>query len=92
MRPDARESLATRVAHLLRALDAQVSAIDNDVPAEHLAQEIGRVSLTTDAVSGADAVVLLTDHDDVDHQLVEREARWILDCRNRLSGTNVELL
>jgi UDP-N-acetyl-D-mannosaminuronate dehydrogenase len=39
-----------------------------------------------------DAVVVLTDHDDVDYELVEREARWILDCRNRLSGPNVEVL
>ena len=26
------------------------------------------------------------------YRLVEREARWILDCRNRLSGVNVEFL
>jgi UDP-N-acetyl-D-mannosaminuronate dehydrogenase len=62
------------------------------VSAGHLSQEADRVPLTADALNLADAVVLLTDHDDVDCKLVQREARWILDCRNRLSGTNVELL
>jgi UDP-N-acetyl-D-glucosamine dehydrogenase len=89
---DARESPATRIVHLVRALGAQVSAIDSHVPAEHLAQEAPRVPLTADSVNLADAVVLLTDHDDVDYGLVEREARWILDCRNRMSGPNVESL
>ena len=89
---DARESPAIRIVQLLRALGAHVSAIDNHVPEEHLAQEVRRVRLDTDAVHRADAVVLLTDHDDVDYRLVEREARWILDCRKRLSGANVEFL
>jgi UDP-N-acetyl-D-glucosamine dehydrogenase len=50
------------------------------------------VGPTADDVRAADAVVVLTDHDDIDYELVAREARWILDCRNRLSGANVELL
>jgi UDP-N-acetyl-D-glucosamine dehydrogenase len=89
---DARESPATRVVHLLIALGAQVWAVDGYVSAEHLADEVPRMRLSVDAVRAADAVVLLTDHDDVNYQLVEREARWILDCRNRMSGANVELL
>jgi UDP-N-acetyl-D-mannosaminuronate dehydrogenase len=51
-----------------------------------------RVPLTSNALRAADAVVLLTDHDDVDYMLVERMGNWILDCRNRLSGANIELL
>ena len=89
---DAREAPATRIVHLLGALGAQVSAFDDHVSAGHLSREVGRVPLTADALNLADAVVLLTDHDDVDYKLVQREARWILDCRSRLSGTNVELL
>ena len=49
-------------------------------------------ALDADVVRAADAVVVLTDHDDIDYRLVQREARWILDCRNRLSGANVESL
>jgi glycine/D-amino acid oxidase-like deaminating enzyme len=33
-----------------------------------------------------------TYHDAVDYSLVEREARWILDCRNRMYGAIVEFL
>jgi UDP-N-acetyl-D-glucosamine dehydrogenase len=89
---DARESPATRVVHLLRALGAQVSAVDNRVSATHLADEVQRMQLTSDVVRAAEAVVLLTDHDDIDYKLVENEGRWILDCCNRLSGPNVEPL
>ena len=47
--------------------------------------------LAPDAVRGTDVVVVLTDHDYVDHRLVEREARSILDCRSRLPGADVEI-
>jgi len=89
---DARESPSTRVARLLVSLGARVDAIDTHVSADHMAGEVRRLTLTPDAVRGADAVVLLTDHDDVDYSLVQGEALWILDCRNRLSGANVESL
>jgi UDP-N-acetyl-D-glucosamine dehydrogenase len=87
---DARESPATRVAQLLVSQGASVSAVDAHVPSGHLAELVSRVKLT--AVAAADAVVLLTDHDDLDFDLVQREAQWILDCRNRLVGANVEVL
>ena len=89
---DARESPATRVAHLLVSLGARVNAADAHVSADHMAEGVQRLALTPDAVRDADAVVLLTDHDDLDYELVQREAQWILDCRNRLSGANVESL
>jgi nucleotide sugar dehydrogenase len=89
---DARESPSTRVVHLLGALGARVQAVDGHVPAEHLADDAARVQLTASAVRSADAVVLLTDHDDIDYRLVEGQASWILDCRRRMSGPNVEFL
>lgn len=89
---DARESPATRVVNLLRELGAQVWAIDGHVPTEYLAHGAVRSRLTVETLRAADAVVILTDHDDVDYRLVERGARWILDCRNRVSGANVERL
>ncbi len=89
---DVRESPATRVARSLISLGARVSAIDWHVAPDHLANEAPRLSLDADVVRASDAVVVLTDHDEIDYQLVQREARWILDCRNRLSGANVERL
>jgi UDP-N-acetyl-D-glucosamine dehydrogenase len=89
---DARESPATQIARQLISLGAQVSAIDGFVPPDFLAEEATRVSVSADVVRAADAVVVLTDHDGIDYGLVEREARWVLDCRNRLSGAKIESL
>ena len=50
------------------------------------------VEATADELSAADAVVLVTDHDAFDYDLVERHARDVLDTRNRLDGTSVERL
>jgi UDP-N-acetyl-D-glucosamine dehydrogenase len=89
---DARESPATSVARILASQGAQLSAVDGLVPPGHLADVVSRVSLASATVAAADAVVLLTDHDDIDFELVQLEARWILDCRHRLTGSNVESL
>ena len=53
---------------------------------------ISLVELTPEEVVEADAVVLLTDHDPLDLELVVAEARYVLDTRFRLSGPNVERL
>jgi UDP-N-acetyl-D-glucosamine dehydrogenase len=89
---DARESPARQIARLLASLGAQVSAVDQHVPTDSLAEEAPRVTITADVVRASDAVVILTDHDGIDYGLLEREARWVLDCRNRLSGARVESL
>lgn len=89
---DARESPATQVAGLLIAMGAVVSAVDEHVDPDFLAGEVRRDRLTPATVSAADAVVILTDHDDVDYAMVEESASWILDCRNRLRGPVTERL
>jgi UDP-N-acetyl-D-mannosaminuronic acid dehydrogenase/UDP-N-acetyl-D-glucosamine dehydrogenase len=77
---------------LLASLGASLCVVDDHVDVLPDGAAATRVELTAGAVRAADAVVLLTDHDDVDYPLVQREARWILDCRHRLSGANVESL
>jgi UDP-N-acetyl-D-glucosamine dehydrogenase len=89
---DARESPAIRVAQLLLTLGSHVDAIDAHVPVDQAFDKVQRLSMTADTVRQADAVVLLTDHDDIDYELVQREARWVLDCRDRLRSANVESL
>jgi UDP-N-acetyl-D-glucosamine dehydrogenase len=89
---DARESPARQVARLLASLGAQVSVADDHVSTESVPGETKRVTMSEDVVRESDAVVILTDHDDIDYELIEREARWVLDCRNRLSGGRVESL
>ena len=90
---DARESPSRPVIQQLLDLGADVRAVDPHVVEHHWAPPgMVRVSLTAEEVSAADAVVLLTDHDSFDLDLVVDNARYVLDCRNRLSGANVEVL
>ena len=51
-----------------------------------------QVELTADEVQRADAVVVVTDHDDFDYDMVRDRARYVLDTRNRISGPQVESL
>lgn len=89
---DARESPSRRVAQLLGELGANVVAVDPHVTLEPPSAVTCHTDLSDDLVRSADAVVLLTDHEKCDYDLVIREARWVLDCRNRISGANVEKL
>jgi UDP-N-acetyl-D-glucosamine dehydrogenase len=90
---DARESPAVRVAELLKTMGADIRAADPHV-VETAAVDavVTRVDLTPAELSGADAVILLTDHDAFDFDQVSEHAGYVLDCRRVLSGSNVETL
>jgi UDP-N-acetyl-D-glucosamine dehydrogenase len=92
---DLRESPSLVVARHLLRLGAQVAYVDGHVAEADLAhagleRSLSTVSLDEEELARADAVVLLTDHDDVDYGLVARAAHYVLDCRNRCSGERVE--
>jgi UDP-N-acetyl-D-glucosamine dehydrogenase len=90
---DARESPALRVSQLLLDMGAEVRAADPHVVERvKVDARLVRVELTREEVEAADVVVLLTDHDSYDYDLVTGHASFVLDCRNRLSGPNVEVL
>jgi UDP-N-acetyl-D-glucosamine dehydrogenase len=90
---DARESPAVQVAKLLRGMGAEVYAADPHVVEAFAAgADIVRVDPSDEEIAAADAVVLLADHDEFDLDAVARRARYVLDCRGRLVGTNVETL
>jgi UDP-N-acetyl-D-glucosamine dehydrogenase len=90
---DARESPALRVVKLLLDMGAEVRAAD-----PHIVEQVDvdarlvRVDATEDEIAAADAVVLLADHDVFDLDRVARTASYVLDCRHRMSGPNVETL
>jgi UDP-N-acetyl-D-glucosamine dehydrogenase len=90
---DARESPAVRVAELLKAMGADVRAVDPHV-AETGAVDgvVACAELTTEEISRADAVILLTDHDAFSFEDISSHASYVLDCRRVLSGENVETL
>jgi UDP-N-acetyl-D-glucosamine dehydrogenase len=90
---DARESPSTRVAELLLELGAQVRGADPHVVDDiHADARLIRVEATPEEIAAADAVVLLADHAEFDYEALAQNAKYVLDCRNRLSGPNVEVL
>ena len=90
---DARESPSRRITELLLALGADVRVVDSHVSEAHIPPGATRVDASADELAGADAVVLLVDHDDLDLASVATNARYVLDCRHRLpASSNVEPL
>ena len=90
---DARESPARRIATLLLDMGAEVRAADpHVVEGANIDNRVIRVGLTERQIADADAVVLLADHDAFDLDTVARRAGYVLDCRHRLAGPNVESL
>ena len=89
---DARESPALRVCELLLQMGADVRAVDPLVVEGRLDRRVSSAELTIEEVRAADAVVLLTDHDVFDLDLVTAHARYVLDCKNRVDGAAVERL
>ncbi|MGW6842131.1 nucleotide sugar dehydrogenase [Streptomyces sp. NPDC054958] len=90
---DLRESPSTRVADLLIGLGAEVRGADPNIPERDLTKlNVPLVDASAEEIAAADAVVLLMDHARFDLPSIEANATYVLDCRNRLSGPNVETL
>ena len=84
---DMRESPAIKIAELLQEKDAQVVYHDPYVSQFVVeGKSVPRVELTADELSCADAVLVVTDHSNVDYHLVVRSAKLILDTRNALKA------
>jgi UDP-N-acetyl-D-glucosamine dehydrogenase len=89
---DFRESPALVVAERLIDLGAEVSAVDPYIERSRVAKRIRVCELTAEELSTADAVVVLTDHDVFDWDLVREQAQFIFDTRHRMTGAHVEQL
>ena len=82
---DFRESPALSIIRLLEQKLAKVRYHDPHVPAlrsRYLAREMRSVALSRDTVDGADAVIIVTDHSNVDYSFVIRHAQLVIDTRN----------
>ena len=90
---DARETPATRIAQLLLDMGADLTAVDPHVPGDDFSVPLAQVDLSAEELRRADIVVLLTDHDAFDLDLVAAESSCVLDCRNVVPrGDNTEYL
>jgi UDP-N-acetyl-D-glucosamine dehydrogenase len=80
---DMRESPALDVIRLLEADGAHVSYHDPHVAAlDEDGHHLESIELTDEALSGADAVVIITDHTGVDYARVVEKARVLVDARH----------
>jgi UDP-N-acetyl-D-glucosamine dehydrogenase len=82
---DVRESPALAIINLLNAGAAKTSYHDPLVPilrSRHLPMEMVSTPLTADNISAADAVVIVTDHQQVDYRLVLQHAKLVIDTRS----------
>lgn len=89
---DPRESPAMVIMELLRDSGANVAYSDPYVPFFPRMREhhfdLQSQALTEQVLAAADCVVLVTDHDAFDYDLIAAEARLIVDARGRIpSGT-----
>ncbi len=89
---DFRESPALVVADHLIGLGAEVGAVDPHIEPSRMDPRIRLCDLTSAELSAADVVVVLTDHDIFDWDLVCQHSGFIFDTRHRLTGANVEQL
>jgi nucleotide sugar dehydrogenase len=87
---DHRESPGTAIAQSLSALGADVRVADPHLSDQSVVFPL--VELSAEELDSADAVVVVTDHDAFDYDLVRTHARYVFDTRNRLDGPTVERL
>jgi UDP-N-acetyl-D-glucosamine dehydrogenase len=89
---DMRESPSFKLMELLEKRGAHVGYHDPHItvisPTREHAEFTGRksVALTPAIVASYDVVLLSTDHDSVDYDLVAKSAKLIIDTRNKFAG------
>ncbi len=89
---DIRESPAFAVMEHLEKAKAKVAFHDPYVdaipPTREHAAFTGRasVALTPDAVKKADAVLIVTNHDNIDYKMIAQNAKLVVDTRNALAA------
>jgi UDP-N-acetyl-D-glucosamine dehydrogenase len=83
---DARETPATPLVLELLRLGADVRVHDPHVTDYEFADRVTSVELTEEAVASADVVVLVTDHDCFDYDLIATHSDYLFDTRNRFGS------
>ncbi len=85
---DVRESPALDVMTLLEQGGAQVDYYDGYVPKIKWndKDKFSKKNLTAETLRSYDAIVVLTDHSNIDYDLVKSESKLIVDTRNVFSG------
>jgi len=90
---DKREAPGPVLCKLLDGFGADVRAVDPFLNDMDFPTCVTRTELSTEELEAADLVVIVTDHDAFDWDLISRSSGSVLDTRHRLQpATNVEYL
>ena len=93
---DMRESPAVRMMELLRDKGAHLSYSDPHVPIfpkmrEHIF-ELESIQLDAESINSFDAVLLATDHDSFNYELIKNSANLIIDTRGKYKEHNEKIV
>lgn len=93
---DMRESPAVRMMELLRDKGAHLSYSDPHVPIfpkmrEHIF-ELESIQLDAESIKSFDAVLLATDHDSFNYELIKNSANLIIDTRGKYKEHNEKIV
>lgn len=89
---DARQSPVVPLVEQLLELGARVRLADPHAGPSELDSRVERVEASETEARGADAVLLLTDHDAFDLPRLASAASYFFDTRHRTAGSSVEYL
>lgn len=93
--PDVRESPALKLIQLLRKGGASLLYHDPYVPELRpeggFKEQLDSVALTPELLASVDAVVITTDHTNLDYEAICRSAPLVLDTRNATKGVRAPL-
>lgn len=94
---DMRESPSVEIMDRLHSLGAKVSYSDPHVPVfpyipGHHYFDLSSEEISAENVTKFDCVVLTTDHDKFDYDLIKQHAKLIIDTRGRFSGKDAKVV
>ncbi|EGV35051.1 WblA protein [Neisseria weaveri LMG 5135] len=94
---DMRESPSVEIMDRLHSLGAKVSYSDPHVPVfpyipGHHYFDLSSEEISAENVAKFDCVVLTTDHDKFDYDLIKQHAKLIIDTRGRFSGKDAKVV
>jgi len=88
---DTRESPSLILIDILKKIGADVEYSDPNIPVAPKTRKFNfnlkSIDLTTESIKSFDMVVLSTDHDSFNYELIEKEAKIIIDTRGRFKNT-----
>lgn len=93
---DMRESPALRIIDILQDKGAKIQYHDPFIPKlpemEHHNHAYESVPLSPESAANADAVVIVTDHSNVDYDMVAKHAKLVIDTRNVIKDRDAHIV